>query len=76
MWTHDSYVFNQYMLLTSDIEDGAAVLNQDMLELDSLLLLKNCKMVHTGQLEVARWPPYCIFTLGRKTEAGRWDDTK
>lgn len=82
VWTHDSYVFNRYMLLTSDIDDGAAALNQDMLELDSLLLLENCSwgwrkmFVHTGQLEVAGWPPYCIFTLGRKTEAGRWDDTK
>lgn len=33
-------------------------------------------LVHTRQAEVAQWPPYCIFTLGRKTEAGRWDDTK
>lgn len=33
---------NRYMLLTSDIEDGAAVLKQDMLELDSPLLLENC----------------------------------
>lgn len=30
VWTHDSYDFNRYMLLTSDIEDGAAALNQDM----------------------------------------------
>lgn len=41
------------------------------------MLLENCEMlVNTGQREVAGWPPYCIFTLGRKTEAGRWDDTK
>lgn len=82
VWTHDSYIFNRYMLLTSDTEDGAAVLKQDMLELDSSFLLENCswgwrKMLFcAGQHGVAGWPLYCIFTLGRKTEARRWDNIK
>lgn len=41
VWSHNRNISNQYMLSTSDKEDGAAALKQKMLlSVDSLLLLQ------------------------------------